>query len=99
MAIAMTTVSVIISAHNAERYLSEAVDTVLRQTFTDFTLIVVNDGSTDRTEGIVRSYGDRIICVSQEKRGPAAARNRAPKIAQGQMIAFQVPEEWARAAA
>jgi glycosyltransferase involved in cell wall biosynthesis len=83
------TVSVIVPAHNAERYLRESLDSVLAQTFTDFELIVIDDGSTDRTAEILRSYGNRIVCVHQEKRGPAAARNRGLQMARGSWIAFQ----------
>lgn len=52
------TISVILPAYNAERFLREAIDSILKQTFCDFELIVLNDGSTDRTEEIILSYTD-----------------------------------------
>lgn len=61
-------ISVILPAYNAERYLSEAIDSVLNQTYTNFELIIINDGSTDKTEEIILSYLDpRIRYVKNEQ--------------------------------
>lgn len=61
-------ISVILPAYNAERFLKEAIDSILNQTFRDFELIILNDGSTDRTEGIILSYNDsRIRYVKNEQ--------------------------------
>jgi glycosyltransferase involved in cell wall biosynthesis len=81
-------ISVLMSAYNVERYIGEAISSVLAQTFTDFELIVVNDGSTDRTEDVVRSFTDPRIClVSQPNEGIAAALNHGLRLARAPLIA------------
>lgn len=81
-------ISVLMSAYNVERYIGEAIRSVLAQTFTDFELIVVNDGSTDRTEAVVRSFTDpRIRLVSQPNEGIAAALNHGLRLARAPLIA------------
>lgn len=81
-------VSVIIPTHNRVRYLSEAIRSVLAQTFTDFELIIVDDGSTDETEELVRSFRDRRIrYLWQSHQGISAARNAAIRSARGQYVA------------
>ncbi len=84
----MPEVSVIIPAHNAAHYLAEAVDSVLRQSFQDFEILVIDDGSTDDTEAIMRSYHSKVRYFSQQKSGVAIARNRGIERAQGRYIAF-----------
>jgi glycosyltransferase involved in cell wall biosynthesis len=81
-------ITVIIGAYNAERYLGEAIESVLAQTYRDFELIVVDDGSTDRTGEIAESYGDRVRCIRQVNGGMAASRNRAIPEARGDYLAF-----------
>ena len=81
-------VSVIIPAYNAARSLGRAIDSVLRQTYLSVELIVVNDGSTDSTEAIARSYGDHVRYVFQENRGETAARNTGGKLANGEFVTF-----------
>ena len=84
-------VSVILPAFNAEKYLGEAVDSILSQTFADFELIVVNDGSTDRTLEILRDNSDnRIRIVSNDNNlGPAKSMNKGISEARGRYIARQ----------
>lgn len=84
----MPLVSAAIITYNRARYLGEAIESVLDQTFTDLELIVVDDGSTDDTPAVVAPYLDRIRYVRQERRGKAAARNTAVRLAQGDFIAF-----------
>ena len=84
----MPQVSVIMPVYNAERYIEETLEGVFAQTFQDFELIVVNDGSTDGTEQRLAKYRDRITYLVQERRGPSAARNRALQIVRGSLIAF-----------
>src|SRR4051812_42791685 len=88
----MPTVSVIMPAYNVERYLSEAIDSVLAQTFTDFELVIVDDGSTDGSRAIADGYRaqhpHRIVVVSQENRGLAGARNTALRVASGRVLAL-----------
>jgi glycosyltransferase involved in cell wall biosynthesis len=82
-------VSVIVPAYNAARYLRESIPSVLAQTWQDFELIVVNDGSTDATVALVEAFTDpRIRLVSQANRGLAGARNGGIRAARGDFIAL-----------
>jgi glycosyltransferase involved in cell wall biosynthesis len=74
--------------YNAEAYLRPAIESILTQTFTDFEFLIVNDGSTDRSAEIIRSYGDpRIRLIQQENQGCYPARNRAIQEARGEFLA------------
>ena len=84
----MTNVSVIIPTYNCDRYIDQAIASVLEQTYTDYELIIVDDGSTDDTAQVIKSYGDRINYIYQANQGVAQARNRGLAAAQGQYIAF-----------
>lgn len=84
----MPLVSAAIITHNRAEYLPDAITSVLGQTFRDFELVVVDDGSTDATPDVVAPYLDRIRYVRQENRGKAAARNAAVQLAEGELIAF-----------
>ena len=81
-------VSVIIPTYNRGWILQEAIDSVLDQDFSDYELIVVDDGSNDNTREILGAYGDRITVLRQPNRGVSAARNRGINEAAGQLIAF-----------
>ena len=85
-------VSVVIPAYNAALWLPDALQSVLRQTYTDWEAIVVNDGSTDGTAAVVKSYSEqdgRIRLLTQAaNRGPATARNLGLLDARGEYIAF-----------
>jgi glycosyltransferase involved in cell wall biosynthesis len=82
-------ISVIIPAYNAERTIAATVDSVLAQTFTDFELIVIDDGSKDGTADIVDAVGDtRVTCVRTENGGVSVARNRGIERASGSFVAF-----------
>ncbi len=79
----------VIPTYNREKLLGETIQSVLRQTFTDFELIVVDDGSTDNTKAVVESYKDpRIRYVYQENRGASAALNTGINISAAEYIAF-----------
>lgn len=81
--------SVIIPAYNLGKYIATTIQSVLAQTFQDFEIIVVNDGSTDETVSIIQSFHDpRIHLVSQPNGGVSRARNAGMKKAQGSYIAF-----------
>jgi len=82
------TVSVIIPVYNQGRFVGQAIDSVLSQTFTDCEIIVINDGSTDETAQILAGYGDRIRVVTQANFGLAAARNSGLRSSQGGLIGF-----------
>ena len=82
-------VSVIIPAYNHERYVGEAIRSVLDQTYREFELIIINDGSTDSTETeILRFNDDRIRYYSQENRGLSATLNRGIELARGEFFNF-----------
>ncbi|MGD8626779.1 MAG: glycosyltransferase [Anaerolineae bacterium] len=84
----MPKVSVITPCYNGERFLGETIQSILAQTFHDFELIAVDDGSTDGTRQVVESFDDpRIHYIYQENQGPAAARNTGISAAQGDVIA------------
>jgi glycosyltransferase involved in cell wall biosynthesis len=75
-------------AYNAERYIREAIESVLLQTYTDFELLIVNDGSTDGTVAIINSFkDDRIVLINQSNRGVADALNTGLKYARAPYIA------------
>ena len=81
-------VSVVIPVFNGERFLREAVQSVLHQEYSPVEIIVVDDGSTDGTANVARSLGETVRYLHQANQGPAAARNRGIEHAQGSLIAF-----------
>lgn len=84
-------ITVVIPAYNAAHYLAEAIESVLYQTFTDFEVLIIDDGSTDTTAEIARLYVQkdiRVQLVSQANRGVSAARNQGIELAKGDLIAF-----------
>lgn len=82
-------VSVMMPAYNAERFIRAAIDSLLNQTYHLWELILVNDGSSDQTETIIRKYSDsRIRLFNQNNSGEASARNNALKHVQGEFLAF-----------
>jgi glycosyltransferase involved in cell wall biosynthesis len=81
-------VSCIVPVHDAERYLAEALDSVLAQTHRAIEVIVADDGSTDATRAIAESHGDRLRWVSQPTAGPAATRNLGLGASRGDLVAF-----------
>jgi glycosyltransferase involved in cell wall biosynthesis len=81
--------SVAIAVYNKEQHIAKTLESVLAQTFTDFEIIIVNDGSTDGSEAIIKSFDDnRIHYFSQENQGAAAGRNAAIKNASTKYIAL-----------
>jgi len=80
-------VSVVMSVYNAENFLKDAINSILDQSFTDFEFIIINDGSADRTERILKSYKDpRIILIHQENQGLTKSLNRGIAIARGRHL-------------
>jgi glycosyltransferase involved in cell wall biosynthesis len=80
-------VSVIVAVYNGERFLAEAIESILAQTYPSYEIIVVDDGSTDRTKEIALSYPN-VKYLYQANAGTAAARNRGIQIARGEYLAF-----------
>ena len=88
-------VSVVMPAYNAERWIARAVKSVLSQTLSQWELIVINDGSTDGTEDVVRGFDDpRIRVISQKNGGAAHARNVGIRNASGRYIALLDADDW-----
>jgi glycosyltransferase involved in cell wall biosynthesis len=81
-------VSVVIPTYNNAALLCETLEGVRRQTFKDFEIIVVDDGSKDNTGDVVATYDPTIHYLQQTNQGPAAARNKGVSLAQGEFIAF-----------
>lgn len=93
----MPKLSVIVPVYNTERYLRECIDSILAQTFTDFELILVDDGSTDGSGSICDEYADkdpRIQVIHQENVGATAARRKGVNQACGEYIAFVDSDDW-----
>lgn len=82
-------VSVVIATYNRANFLRQTIESVLNQSFRDFELIVVDDGSTDDTRRLIDSCGPKIRYYYQENRGPAAARNLGVRQARATWLAFQ----------
>ncbi|HSU51367.1 MAG TPA: glycosyltransferase [Segetibacter sp.] len=84
----MPVISVIMPAYNAEKYISESIDSILNQTFKDFEFIIVNNASTDSTVTIINSYNDsRIRIVNNPFKGVSSSLNMGLNLAKGQFIA------------
>jgi glycosyltransferase involved in cell wall biosynthesis len=81
-------VSVIMPIYNGERYLQEALDSVFAQTFCDYDVVCVDDGSTDRSLQLLEQYGSRLMVVRQANAGQSAARNRGVHASTGRYLAF-----------
>jgi len=94
----MPVVSVIMPAFNAERYLGAAVESVLRQSFADLELLIVDDGSSDRTVEVAQGYAARdarVRVLQQANAGPGPARNHGFRTAAGRLFAFlDSDDEW-----
>lgn len=93
----MAEISVIVPIYNVEPYLRRCIDSVLAQTFADFELILVDDGSPDACGAICDEYAkqdSRIAVIHQENKGVSAARNAGLKIATGNYVSFIDPDDW-----
>ncbi len=88
-------ISVILPVFNGEKFIKNAIDSVLNQSLSDFELIIVNDGSTDNTLKIIESFDDeRITVINQSNHGPGASRNKALEIACGEYLMFLDSDDW-----
>jgi glycosyltransferase involved in cell wall biosynthesis len=88
----MPRVSVIIPAYNAAKYLPSSIESVMAQTYPDWEIVVVDDGSSDNTKTVLSSYQEllqhKIQCIHQPNRGLPAARNAAIRAAKGEIVAL-----------
>jgi glycosyltransferase involved in cell wall biosynthesis len=88
-------VAVVVPCHNVERYLQRALDSAYAQTYKDFHIYAVDDGSTDRTIQILQSNAHRCSFLTQPNAGPAAARNRGIEMSDSPFVAFlDADDEW-----
>lgn len=90
-------VSIVVPIYNAENYLRRCVDSILNQEYTDFELLLVNDGSTDASGDICEEYGDqdpRVIVIQKENTGVSDSRNRALDRARGKYLQFLDSDDW-----
>lgn len=90
-------VSIVVPIYNAENYLRRCVDSILNQEYTDFELLLVNDGSTDASGDICEEYGDqdpRVIVIQKENTGVSDSRNRALERARGKYLQFLDSDDW-----
>src|SRR5438552_12366709 len=85
----MPRVSVIIPVFNGERYIRQTIESVLAQTYQDFELLVIDDGSTDGTAEAVKEYEKNLRYVRQGNGGASKARNQGIRLSQGEYLAFQ----------
>jgi len=91
----MPSVSIVLPTYNRADIIGRAIKSVLRQTFTDWELIIVDDGSTDNTSSVVNITDSRIRFVRQDNRGVYAARNTGLRLAEGRYITFlDSDDEW-----
>ena len=91
----MPQVSVIIPVYNGAKRIGRALHSIFAQTFTDYEIVIVNDGSTDDTASVLAAYGDKIRVISQSNRGLSAARNAAVAASRGEMLALiDHDDEW-----
>ena len=89
--------SVIIPVYNAEKYLKKCLDSVLNQTYTNYEIIIVNDGSTDNSEKIIKDYESRYSSINyifQSNQGEFCARKTGVMSASGDYITFIDPDDW-----
>jgi glycosyltransferase involved in cell wall biosynthesis len=82
-------VSVVIATYNRAKFLPETIESIFRQNFHDYELLVVDDGSTDDTQKTLRPYENRLRYLYQENRGPSAARNLGVRYANADWISIQ----------
>ena len=93
----MPEISVIVPVYNVEKYIKQCLDSILNQTFSDFELICVNDGTLDNSRLILEEYKEkdsRIIIIDKENGGLSSARNAGMKAAKGRFISFVDSDDW-----
>ncbi|NJO53255.1 MAG: glycosyltransferase family 2 protein [Leptolyngbyaceae cyanobacterium RM2_2_4] len=92
----MPLVSVVIPTYNCDRYIVQAIESVLSQTYSNSETIVVDDGSIDQTQRVLEPYFDRIRYVYQQNQGVSGARNRGIQEASGELVAFLDADDFFR---
>lgn len=92
----MPRVSVIVPVHNAASTVAAAIESILAQTFTDFEIVAVDDGSTDQSRAELARFGGRVVVVAQQRSGPSAARNTGVRASRGEYLGFLDADDWWR---
>lgn len=90
-------VSVIMPAYNSEKYIGKSIESVLAQDYQAFELLIIDDGSKDRTKNIAEQYAERdarIRVFSQPNQGVSVARNKGLDVATGKYVAFLDSDDW-----
>ena len=93
----MSKISIIIPMYNAEKYIARCLESVINQSFNDIEIIIVNDGSTDKSLEICRKYAEvdeRIVILNKENNGVSVARNQGMNVATGEYIMFVDSDDW-----
>lgn len=93
----MPKLSIIVPIYRVEQYLSRCIDSILAQTYTDYELILIDDGSPDRCGEIIDEYANRdsrVLALHQTNKGVSAARNTGLDVAKGEYIGFVDPDDW-----
>ena len=90
----MELVSIIIPTYNHAHFISEALNSCLEQTYPDIEIIVVDDGSTDNTQQVLKPYASKIKYIYQDNAGPAAARNNGARASNGSYLLFLDSDDW-----
>ena len=86
--------SVIIPLYNMQDFVAQTIESALAQTWRDFEVIVVNDGSTDGSLGVAQRYGDRVTLVTQPNSGLNASRNAGARLASGEFLLPLDSDDW-----
>ena len=87
-------VSIIIPCYNSGLFIADAINSVLNQTYKHIEIIVINDGSTDNSEEIIKFFSKNIIYISQENQGVSIARNNGYNISKGEYLCFMDADDW-----
>jgi len=87
-------VSIIIPVYNAEKYIKKCLDSILKQTYKNIEIIVINDGSTDKSYDVLKKYEDKIILINQKNHGVSYSRNVGIEKATGDYIMFVDGDDW-----
>ena len=81
-------VSIIVPVYNVEAYIERCLDSITNQSYNNIELIIIDDGSTDRSSEIIKKYTDSAIIITQKNKGQASARNSGLRKAHGKYICF-----------
>lgn len=90
-------ISIIVPIYNAERYLSQCIESIANQTYQNLQIILVDDGSTDHSREIMGQYAtedNRIVCIHQANGGVSSARNAGLDVASGKYLTFCDADDW-----